>query len=200
VLQSLVPLMCQLPQADHMQLSSVIEWLQSALARSSQEMTAALCNWLDRNATQPGLHSAWARFGSSEAQGLLASALPTNMGGSLPSLEAVCSLQCVRHAADAGTVAQVLSSTFAYADGDLCRYPAAAAGLLLQLPAAVAIPAAELGQVIACVLQEYSIDALTEELLQHLKDIGDLPAPDDLLSLIHTCLLDRSGECAAACM
>jgi hypothetical protein len=142
VLRWLVPLMCQLPQAHGMQLSSVLGWLQFALARSSKEVTAALCSWLDSYAAQVGIEppgngfggyvmEEWcslldwdaadpgndvglgANFGSREAECLLAAALPTGTGGSLAGLEAVCSLPCVRLVAEARTVARLLESTLA---------------------------------------------------------------------------------------
>jgi hypothetical protein len=203
VLQWLVPMMCELPQAQGMQLSSVIEWLQIVLARSSEpEVTAALCSWVEFNAAQPQPVGAavGASFGSREAESLLASALPTDTSGSVLSFETMCSLECIRRKADAGAVVRVLDSTLAFGSEDRCSYPAAATALLLQLPAAAHIPAFELARLLTGVLEQCSDAALTDELLQELKHSGSLPGPDDLLSLIHTCLLWRSDECAAACI
>lgn len=67
VLQRLVPLMCELPQAHCVQPSSILAWLQLALARPSQQVTAALCSWLDREATQPSIALAMAAFSGSAA-------------------------------------------------------------------------------------------------------------------------------------
>jgi hypothetical protein len=86
----LVPVMCQLPQAHRMQLSSVLEWLQLSLAQAAQPVTHTLCSWMERAAAQQG--DAAGDFGSREAGGLLASAIPTDSGGSLSGLGAVCSL------------------------------------------------------------------------------------------------------------
>jgi hypothetical protein len=139
VLRRLVPLMCQLPQANHMQLSSVIEWLQLALALPSPFVTAALGSWLEQYAVQPGDGSIRASFGSREAAALLVSALPTGASGSLTSLKELCSLECVKRAADASAVVWVLDSTMALRDDAALRCYQADE-LLLQLPSAAAIP------------------------------------------------------------
>jgi hypothetical protein len=64
VLRWLVPQMCQLPQAHGMQLSSILGWLQLALALPSPIVTAALGSWLEQVAVQPGNGSIRACFGS----------------------------------------------------------------------------------------------------------------------------------------
>jgi hypothetical protein len=65
---------------------------------------------------------------------------------------------------------------------------------------AVNIAAPDTARLISGVLQQCSDDTLAEELVQELKDSGSLLGPDDLVSLIHTCLLEISDECAAACI
>jgi hypothetical protein len=150
VLQWLVPVMCHLPQAGRMQLSSILEWLQLSLAQPAQAVTTALCNLMERTAAQRG-DGPGPSFGSREAEGLLVSALPTGTGGSLAGLETVCSLECVRHAADGSTVARVLNSIMAFivAFRAAGHGTAAAIQLLLQLPAAASMSAPELAQLLA---------------------------------------------------
>jgi hypothetical protein len=131
VLQWLVPLMWELPGASCMQLSSMLQWLQLALARPSKEVVGALCSSLDSDATGSDLTEA--SIGSSGAQALLASTLPAGRGGCLSGLGAVCSLQRVRHAAVADTVASEAAAT--------------------ELPEAAQLTATELARLLTCVLQ-----------------------------------------------
>jgi hypothetical protein len=129
----LVPVMCQLPQAHRMQLSSVLGWLQLALAQPAQPVTAALCSWMESAAAHPG-DGAGPGFGSGDAEELLVSALPTGTGGSLSGHEAVCSLQFARRAADSSTVTRVLNRLAEFGAAMHCSgamqllLPAAAAG------------------------------------------------------------------------
>jgi hypothetical protein len=200
VLQWLVPQMCQLPQAYRMQLSSILGWLQLALKLPAHEVRAALCSCLEQHAAHPSIDSAVASFGSREAEDLLLSALPTGMRGSLSGLEAVCILECVKRMAHAKILAQVVGRALSFRSGVLCSNPAAATRLLLQLPAAANIAAPEVAHLISGVLQECSDDTLVEELIQELNGSGSLLGPDDLVSLMQTCLLQRSDECAATCI
>lgn len=200
VLLWLVPLMCQLPQAHLMQLGGVRRWLQLALDRPAQHTAAALFSWLESNAVQPSLTSTVSGLNSSDAEDLLASALPTATGGSMPGLKALCSLQCVRRATDAGTVVHMLDRTFTFNRVNACTGPGTATKLLLQLPAAAHVSATELARLLECVLQHCSDDLLADDLLQQLLERGNLPGQDELLSLITICLQERADVSAAACI
>jgi hypothetical protein len=155
-LQWLVLLLCQLPQAPSMQLGSVLGWLQLALAQTLQQATVALCGWLEQHVEQRGNGVVVSGFGSREAAGLLQSALQPCKTGSRWSLESVCSLECVKRAADASTLVLVLESTLAFEATYVRYFPAATARLLLQLPAAADIPAPDLARFTASLLQHCS--------------------------------------------
>jgi hypothetical protein len=129
VLHWLVPVMCQLPQARSMQLSSILEWLQLSLARPAPPVTTALCSWLNRAAAQPG-DAAGRGFGSREAEALLVSALPTGMSRLLSGLEAVCSLQCVKAMADVSSIVRLLKTYMASGAPTRYRLPITKVGPL----------------------------------------------------------------------
>jgi hypothetical protein len=194
-LEWMLPQLCQLPQAHQLQLNSILAWLQTTLAKRKKQEAAVLFSWLERNTADPSVS-----LSSSAAEELMQSVLPTTTGGYLSGLEAVCSLQSVRRAADASIVVRMMDRAFAYEGVQACSDPAAAAKLLLQLPAAAEVPAAELARLMARMVGHCTDDLLTDDLLQQLQEIGSLPGQNELLQLISVCLQERTDVSAAACI
>jgi hypothetical protein len=209
VLQWLVPLLCALPEARHMHLSKTVGCLQLAVAKPSWQVTDALCSCLHNGqAAQSGDTSAQHGLSSDEAERLLACALPTETAyelppgasGSLRGFDRVCSLQCVRQAVDADAVVRLLHSALCSCGDAICIDPMAAVQLLLQLPAAAAVPAAKHYRLIERIIQDCNIDKITQDVLPMLMSTCSLPGPDELVSLITACLKHMTENSAASCI
>jgi hypothetical protein len=190
--------LCQLPQALGLDHTSIISFLEVSLsrgaARSGHSGTAALCSLLEQKSAQAG----WVGLSSQQAEQLLACAVPTPTSGSVPGLKSLCSLECVQRAVDNSAAMRLLGSALMFGKLKACRDPAAATKQMLQLPAAAAIPALDLLQMTACVVQQCPDEHLTSQLLELLLSRGSLPGADELVSLIATCLQDKADPCAAA--
>jgi hypothetical protein len=195
-------MLCELPQAvhvDHISIISLLEtYVSSRAAKCGHDGTAALCGLLEQKTAQAG----WGGLTCQQAEQLLARALPIRNGGSLSGLRSVLELECVQQAIDSSAAMRLLGRALVFRGLKKCKEPAAAVEQLLQLPAAAAaaIPATDLVQLTACVLQHCSTEELKQQLLQVLLSRGSLPGPDELASLITMCLQDNADECAAACI
>uniref|UniRef100_A0A383VXG5 Uncharacterized protein n=1 Tax=Tetradesmus obliquus TaxID=3088 RepID=A0A383VXG5_TETOB len=98
------------------------------------------------------------------------------------------------------TVVHLLDAALVFRGLRACREPAAAATLLLQLPAAAAVTASDLARLCGGVVEQCSDGEVCEELLQLLLGTGSLPGPEELVSLLSACLQNRTDKSAAACI
>jgi hypothetical protein len=191
--------LCQLPQAANLDQASIINLLEMSLSRSAARFghsgTAALCSLLEQKSVQAG----WEGLTCQQAEQLLARAVPTSNGGSIPGLKELCSLECVQRAIDNSAAMRLLGSALAFGKLKACRDPAAATEQLLWLPATASIPSLDLVQLTTCVQHCRNSD-VKRQLLELLLSRGSLPGPDELESLITMCLQETADKCAAACI
>uniref|UniRef100_A0A383VXF6 Uncharacterized protein n=1 Tax=Tetradesmus obliquus TaxID=3088 RepID=A0A383VXF6_TETOB len=81
------PLLCQLPQAQHIQPATILAWLGQCLSQERHQAAAALAVLLD----QAAVLTAWGGLTRQEVEQLLARALPVAKRGSVQGV--VCDLQ-----------------------------------------------------------------------------------------------------------
>jgi hypothetical protein len=118
--------------------SIIISLLEMSLSRGAvwpgHSGIAALCSLLEQKSAQAG----WVGLTCQQAEQLLAHAVPTPNGGSVPGLTSLCSLECVQQAVDSSATMRLLGRALAFGKLKVCRDPAAVMKQLLQLPAAAA--------------------------------------------------------------
>ncbi|WIA13773.1 hypothetical protein OEZ85_007323 [Tetradesmus obliquus] len=104
------PLLCQLPQAQHIQPATILAWLGQCLSQERHQAAAALAVLLD----QAAVLTAWGGLTRQEVEQLLARALPVAKRGSVQGLKATCSMQCVRSVMNTSTVVHVLDAALVF--------------------------------------------------------------------------------------
>ncbi|WIA13771.1 hypothetical protein OEZ85_007325 [Tetradesmus obliquus] len=120
------PLLCQLPQAQHIQPATILAWLGQCLSQERHQAAAALAVLLD----QAAVLTAWGGLTRQEVEQLLARALPVAKRGSVQGLKATCSMQCVRSVMNTSTVVHVLDAALVF------RGLRASASRMAAIPAA----------------------------------------------------------------